>query len=177
MIQVSRLPDGGVLQALIDTGNCFALLPVASFAPLTLDWDSIEYKPTRNAIKGAWDAWVLTESPDLSHESPNYFFRPRPDLVEVIPIAPDWQGFMDAIDLPPTGNGLFAQLLALDAISAWQAYNMSLAFVKGTAGSAELRALQFIYGQFMAVLPTELRTALQAAISSFNIPIAHNLQP
>lgn len=49
-----------------------------------IDWNSIEYPPTRESIKKAWDGW--TEGKDLTYE-----LRDRPDLAPPQPESqPDW---------------------------------------------------------------------------------------
>lgn len=122
-------------------------------------------EPTRSALEGAWNGFVasgLEVIPD-----------PEPVTPEV---NPNWQGFLNRLDLPYPGNeggtGLFQYyLLQIDRASAWQAYNMVREFIKGQGGIEEIRTLSFLYSGFAAVLPQEQRGILQQAIDDFNIPV------
>lgn len=99
MISIFYFPSGNPLQVQINTGPCYAVVPVTSFSPLTIDWESIDYEPTRLSIQSAWEAYLEKEKPNLDHNSADYIFRPRPDLVEPITFPPDWREFVDSIPL------------------------------------------------------------------------------
>jgi hypothetical protein len=100
------------------------------------------------------------------------------DLGEIeIPLppqpVPDWQGFLNACDLPETGgNGVFNELLKINFSLAMDAYFLTLRFKSGLAGEEELRTLGFIYSQFIPSLSPVVTDSLRAAIEANNIPLA-----
>ena len=87
----------------------------------------------------------------------------------------NWQGFMDRLDLAhennPNGTGLFAVILAINEVAAWQSYNMCLLMIRGGGFIREIRTLNFIYQSMSPALTSEQVTQLKTAVADFNIPI------
>ncbi len=89
MIKINYDPNGKVENIHIQINDYFALIPWNPDTKL-IDWDSIDYQPTRDSIKSAWDSWA--EGKDLSVE-----LRDRPDLIPPPPPPPvpqpNWSKF------------------------------------------------------------------------------------
>jgi hypothetical protein len=83
VININYDETGKALVIHINTGGGWAQVPWNPESQ-SIDWDSINYEPTRNSIKSAWDEWASDK--DLKYE-----LRDRPDLAPPQPeIGPDW---------------------------------------------------------------------------------------
>lgn len=95
--------------------------------------------------------------------------------------VPNWQGFMNRLDLQsennPNGTGLFEQILSINPLLGWKAYDLCLLFTKlpkDRVTQFEFRTLQYIYSNLYTQLNETQRQALNQAIQDFNIPIKIN---
>lgn len=95
--------------------------------------------------------------------------------VETETPQPDWQGFMDALDLPPTGNGLFQAMLEANSLLALHSYQLCLSFLKGMGTEKEARTLTWLYGILCSSLQEQQQQMLSNAIAQFHIPVDINL--
>ncbi len=86
MIDISYDSAGKANTIHIQVNDYYALVP---WNPTTksIDWNTIDYQPTHDSIKAAWDTWA--NGKDLSVE-----LRDRPDLVPPPPTPqPNWLSF------------------------------------------------------------------------------------
>jgi hypothetical protein len=84
----------------------------------------------------------------------------------------NWQGFLDACDVPELGgNGVFQALLGINFPLAMDSYQIMLRLLSGLGASQEIRTLNFLYSILVSQLSSELVNKLQEAITKNNIPI------
>lgn len=90
MLKINYDRVGKANSVLIKTFNSYYPVPINLF-DLSIDWDSITYPPTRQAIRTAWETWA--EGKDLADE-----LRDRPDLEPApLPREADWDGLGVAV--------------------------------------------------------------------------------
>lgn len=83
MIILTRDNSGKVVTVHILTVGGYAPIPI-NLQSYEIDWESIEYLPTRKSIKSAWDEWA--QGKDIVYE-----LRYRPELATPEPEPqPDW---------------------------------------------------------------------------------------
>ena len=94
MLKINYDDTGKVQEIYIQISGSWVLVPW-NFLTKSINWDSIDYEPTRNAIKSAWDAWAVGK--DLTVE-----LRDRPDLaVSQLKTPPDWANFNKSFLVDP----------------------------------------------------------------------------
>lgn len=86
MIKIFYDANGGISQLFLLINNIFCLVP---WNPQTknIEWDSIDYLPTRESLKSAWDAW--SNDKDLAIE-----LADRPELATHAISLPQWELFI-----------------------------------------------------------------------------------
>lgn len=118
MIKISYNSTGSVQTIHIKIDDYFAQTPY-DLSTKQMDWNSIEYPPTRNSIKNAWDKWAIDK--DLIHE-----LRDRPDLVSPQPKpSPDWRGFNTAALSNSAYNRIVAQTSNQRSVDRYEAMTIS----------------------------------------------------
>ncbi|KYC42060.1 hypothetical protein WA1_18840 [Scytonema hofmannii PCC 7110] len=92
MIKITYDHTGNIVTIHVQTDDSFSQVPW-DINSKTINWNLIDYEPTRNSIKTAWDNWA--EGKDL-----NYELRDRPDLAPPPdPVQPNWVDFNKTIIL------------------------------------------------------------------------------
>lgn len=118
--------------------------------------------PTLGVLQKAWDE--RDGEPEII-----------PDPVPIVePVPPDWQGFMDRLDLPeakPNGTGLYAAMWLINSSIAGDAHQMCIRFKDGSGSVDDFRFLNFLYLQLVPEMTPEQVAALNQAIADFDIPI------
>lgn len=95
----------------------------------------------------------------------------------VIESRPNWQGFLNAMDVPPIGNGLFALGLLTPEYKNefWHLYQMILRLIDMNAladnSVPEWRTFNFLYAQAVGVYSPEQRQLVEYLLAANNIPI------
>jgi hypothetical protein len=98
--------------------------------------------------------------------------------------APDYQRFMDELDLPPIGNGLYAELISdrryaiygqeLALTVAQQAegiYSLCRSALTLALNEKDIRNLQFRLDSIYYLMGEEQKARMRAAIANSNIPV------
>jgi hypothetical protein len=142
--------------AKVATGNSYAHIPLNVNEPDLSPWT----EPTLSILQAAYDKAVADGTLEIIEE----VIEP-PSLV-------DWQGFLNACDVPALGgNGVFQALVAINYAIAMDAYQLILRLNDGQGSTLEIRTLNFLYAMVVPGLSSELTEALQEALTEFNIPI------
>jgi hypothetical protein len=130
-----------------------------------------------NSYLGTHNDRVQTEADLLTgQEKTDYLEANILELrsVEVEEIAPqptpDWQGFLNANDVPPIGNGIFEELLAINLSLALDIYQLLLR-LKDNQAILEIRTVNYLYGLLTPALPPDRLQLLKDTIVDNNIPI------
>lgn len=118
------------------------------------------------------DGWIWFDNIESAY-SFHGLATPEPEAVAAIQslTAIDWQGLMNDLDMPPVGNGLFAEMVMINVAFAFQGYNMCLTFLRGGGSEAELRTLEFTYSVLSQYLSPSRVQALRDVLIENNIPI------
>jgi len=129
---------------------------------------SLLSKPYRTTVENALKAWLAAGN-----------ILPVPEPV-IPPITPNWQGFLDAMDVPELGgNGLFqlgfgSSNPSVQIVFA-TLYNVLLRLTdrRSQANNSvpEWRTFQFLYGAAIQIYTTEQVALVNAALTANNISI------
>lgn len=142
--------------------------PLPFLADGSLDWESIEYLPTRQSIQNAWNGLSPEQQQALIDQAIVEANTPPPPPIPV----PDWQGFLDSCDVTELGgNGVFQALVGINYAIAMDAYQLILRLKDGQRSPLEVRTLNFLYAMLTPGLSPELTESLQQSLTEFNIPI------
>jgi len=103
MININYNSLGEIQSIHIQINNYWASIPWSCITK-SIDWNQIDYRPTRDSIQSAWNAWAKGKI--LSVE-----LRARPDLTPApMKPQPNWNAFNLGLILLPAYNNLMAQI-------------------------------------------------------------------
>lgn len=129
-------------------------------------------RPSPAMLGEGMEVWEMPSIPEgvrVGYQMVNNTWVPPTPPPE--PPRPDWQLFMDKLDVPERGgNGGYSEALNSPAkADAMQAYTICLMFVKNLGSERELLTLWYHLKQIMAVSP-ELSKKIMEAVTAANIP-------